>query len=304
MLVILECHEGSSPLTRGALSRLLEYTTICGIIPAYAGSTPVLICKSIWPRDHPRLRGEHFQHLFLFLSVTGSSPLTRGAHFLAALASLASGIIPAYAGSTEAERLCLAINEDHPRLRGEHAVDRLEAGPPPGSSPLTRGAPMPRKAMLRHGRIIPAYAGSTSPPCARSCGNRDHPRLRGEHDTCTYMPMSKLGSSPLTRGALAIEPVNRRHARIIPAYAGSTRTRGAAGWSMGDHPRLRGEHSDCITGPYDIRGSSPLTRGAPALRCRTRRCRRIIPAYAGSTRFRDVVPVVLGDHPRLRGEHT
>ena len=50
-------------------------------------------------------------------------------------------------------------------------------------------------------------------------------------------------------------------------------------------------------------GSSPLTRGAqlPSRRCAA--CRRIIPAYAGSTATAPSWCSLHQDHPRLRGEH-
>ena len=70
-----------------------------------------------------------------------------------------------------------------------------------GSSPHTRGAPHFRTRQSTHGRIIPAYAGSTTSVSQRSPATTDHPRIRGEHhDTETSKPYF-LGSSPHTRGA-------------------------------------------------------------------------------------------------------
>ena len=51
-----------------------------GIIPAYAGSTPLPAGPLKSPPDHPRIRGEHYG--------------------FANLLELSTGIIPAYAGST------------------------------------------------------------------------------------------------------------------------------------------------------------------------------------------------------------
>ena len=154
-----------------------------------------------------------------------------------------------------------------------------------GSSPHTRGARWYKK---------------------RNCVNaQDHPRIRGEH-----------ASHPSFRVPFS---------RIIPAYAGSTETgivrhvgdegssphtRGAR-WSASeatstttDHPRIRGEHPLAHLGDVG--------------------CRRIIPAYAGSTprptRPGSCVPgssphtrgaldaaearvKEIEDHPRIRGEH-
>ena len=175
---------GSSPHTRGALARpmrswqkyrdhprirgehlltLERHGIIVGIIPAYAGSTLActgLECMRLGSSphtrgarrdggsseapmgDHPRIRGEHY-HVQV---------MRRDCH----------GIIPAYAGSTDAFSMAELTST--------------------GSSPHTRGAPMPG--------IGPAKA------------RRDHPRIRGEH-TEGYGRWWRLceGSSPHTRGA-------------------------------------------------------------------------------------------------------
>ena len=50
-----------------------------------------------------------------------------------------------------------------------------------GSSPLTRGAQPNHGHVRPRGRIIPAYAGSTTLLSSVAGGFWDHPRLRGEH---------------------------------------------------------------------------------------------------------------------------
>ena len=70
---------GSSPLTRGArdVSSVLYRTD--RLIPAHAGSTGRREVSHPSPRAHPRSRGEHLSRFFTPSSITGSSPLTRGA---------------------------------------------------------------------------------------------------------------------------------------------------------------------------------------------------------------------------------
>ena len=112
-----------------------------------------------------------------------------------------------------------------------------------------------------------------------------------------------VGSSPHTRGAhrRPHRPRNRR--RIIPAYAGSTRPSSPASAARPDHPRIRGEHASTTTPSTGTSGSSPHTRGAPALRPVYGRRAGIIPAYAGSTGFGVPRHASPRDHPRIRGEH-
>ena len=70
---------GSSPHTRGA--RLSTSTRLppTGIIPAYAESTCPKAKRRLTLRDHPRIRGEHYEAMKLIGTRKGSSPHTRGA---------------------------------------------------------------------------------------------------------------------------------------------------------------------------------------------------------------------------------
>ena len=131
--------------------------------------------------------------------------------------------------------------------------------------------------------IIPAYAGSTI-------------------DTGTeayYFP----GSSPRMRGAPGTARSCKGWSRIIPAYAGST-MHTARRWNCAaDHPRVCGEH-DARGGHRRLPlGSSPRMRGAPGACLSVSRPRRIIPAYAGSTRGWKPLLGRGRDHPRVCGEH-
>ena len=70
------------------------------------------------------MRGEHLRDNGFIVCLQGSSPHARGAllevvevhHFL--------GIIPACAGSTLCAFECVCHSVDHPRMRGEHTLDR------------------------------------------------------------------------------------------------------------------------------------------------------------------------------------
>ena len=132
---------GSSPHTRGARRLDAKHHHRIRIIPAYAGSTPLGCQASSSHQDHPRIRGEHGATLDRWHAALGSSPHTRGALASAAAGAGASGIIPAYAGSTELASSVWAFRA--------------------GSSPHTRGAQGLNKAVSSLRRIIPAYAGST-----------------------------------------------------------------------------------------------------------------------------------------------
>ncbi len=150
---------------------------------------------------HPRLRGEHDRESYSFLACSGSSPLTRGAPFNVTGDTERQGLIPAYAGSTEAQRRSTSAWWAHPRLRGEHFHIIAHSVGRDGSSPLTRGARTQARKDMNSSRLIPAYAGSTHNLAARKEVNRAHPRLRGEHLRFAHAGELGEGSSPLTRGA-------------------------------------------------------------------------------------------------------
>ena len=277
---------GSSPHTRGAPRRVHGVAVGPGIIPAYAGSTPRCTKGRSSKRDHPRIRGEHIKGLWDGIKSGGSSPHTRGARPRILGFLFRKRIIPAYAGSTPTGPSSKSPARDHPRIRGEHLPRDFQGARRGGSSPHTRGAPTGLGSALTLGGIIPAYAGSTSPPpfaarpsgiipayagstlrCRTRCRTRwDHPRIRGEHSKNDNWAIAGAGSSPHTRGARADCPRPCR-----PTW---------------DHPRIRGEHVLVVAGFDTDEGSSPHTRGARPPPAETQRRLRIIPAYAGSTRAR------------------
>ena len=73
---------GSSPLTRGKRRLLIGHGKRLGLIPAHAGKTRRSRRARRGRRAHPRSRGENNVVLTSPRTGKGSSPLTRGKHFL------------------------------------------------------------------------------------------------------------------------------------------------------------------------------------------------------------------------------
>ena len=73
---------GSSPLTRGKHPPQLPRFACGGLIPAHAGKTGGHSDVDVALRAHPRSRGENRKPRRIILMIHGSSPLTRGKHFL------------------------------------------------------------------------------------------------------------------------------------------------------------------------------------------------------------------------------
>ena len=95
---------------------------IVRIIPADAGSTLYSTLHTRAVEDHPRGCGEHTCSDLRLFAGGGSSPRMRGARERERTLPLASGIIPADAGSTSGINGLADAVEDHPRGCGEHAV--------------------------------------------------------------------------------------------------------------------------------------------------------------------------------------
>ena len=175
-------------------------------------------------------------------SGTGSSPHVRGAHVDDRQTSIPIGIIPACAGSTCIWRSWIPAPRDHPRMCGEHILDRLEREGCLGSSPHVRGARDQQQRRRTPPGIIPACAGSTPwgilPPARRW----DHPRMCGEHGVRPDLGQPAAGSSPHVRGARLHDTRTSLFTGIIPACAGSTCLECGGKRERWDHPRMCGEH--------------------------------------------------------------
>ena len=91
---------GSSPLTRGKLSKSTERGPARGLIPAHAGKTFGVTLVENCIGAHPRSRGENSQWKQAVLAYPGSSPLTRGKPRTGIEPGFITGLIPAHAGKT------------------------------------------------------------------------------------------------------------------------------------------------------------------------------------------------------------
>ena len=172
-----------------------------------------------------------------------------------------------------------------------------------GSSPHTRGTLISIPPISSLSRIIPAYAGNTGSACPRSGRARDHPRIRGEHVSMPIHSNVGMGSSPHTRGTPRTRSTRVSSSGIIPAYAGNTRIMQPTNAYQRDHPRIRGEHCARRSHASVKMGSSPHTRGTPAVAQDAVPGIGIIPAYAGNTGSAAHAACAARDHPRIRGEH-
>ena len=294
---------GSSPLTRGKLSRSSSSRCRRRLIPAHAGKTSSLNPPRPRQRAHPRSRGENTWTNARPYHCAGSSPLTRGKRRQLRRARRARRLIPAHAGKTPRDRRVDSPAEAHPRSRGENEPITVATAPRRGSSPLTRGKLSRRQECTRMTRLIPAHAGKTSAFDAARSARAAHPRSRGENPRRIRRQYAHGGSSPLTRGKRELRRLPADHRGLIPAHAGKTSRTPRRATSCAAHPRSRGENARSVFWLVRCAGSSPLTRGKLAARWADRSSRRLIPAHAGKTRRTPTGIRRRTAHPRSRGEN-
>ena len=114
--------KGSSPHMRGTLPDKVPDGFRPGIIPAYAGNTPICLFRACNQGDHPRICGEHSSAGAAKVTAKGSSPHMRGTLAGSYPRAALSGIIPAYAGNTQTFAEYARKGGDHPRICGEHYI--------------------------------------------------------------------------------------------------------------------------------------------------------------------------------------
>ena len=228
--------------------------------------------------------GEHVPILIDAESTIGSSPHGRGTRHAHARRCAADRFIPAWAGNTRSGSGSWRERTVHPRMGGEHPLER------PHVSPAVR--------------FIPAWAGNTDhrPWCCRT--PTVHPRMGGEHGDHRDAVVTYVGSSPHGRGTRRPDHVLHDLHRFIPAWAGNTGPGDVGDSRIAVHPRMGGEHGTPIGTVWSAIGSSPHGRGTPPDALDGDRGVRFIPAWAGNTRrwARDSRSMTV--HPRMGGEHT
>ena len=218
---------GSSPRVRGTHVSTVSNVRVTGIIPACAGNTWEQVMTIIDARDHPRVCGEHIAVVILVSFLLGSSPRVRGTRVDLVRKRPRAGIIPACAGNTKIGYHSALRCRDHPRVCGEHVVERRSRRGFKGSSPRVRGTLPPRYPTMICRGIIPACAGNTRYGIREYLKHGDHPRVCGEHPRQRYYTTTQPGSSPRVRGTLLRNKAPILEEGIIPACAGNTRAAGS-----------------------------------------------------------------------------
>ena len=194
----------------------------------------------------------------------GSSPRGRGKRDRRHGKRRGHRLIPAWAGKTSSRACATSAGGAHPRVGGENPHPRFGVVGGRGSSPRGRGK---RPAVVREGGdggLIPAWAGKTATCTSWTTRNTAHPRVGGENPIGLIVVAIGAGSSPRGRGKRSSPGWYRWSGRLIPAWAGKTRTRMSSTCPSRAHPRVGGENYNDAPHALAVEGSSPRGRGKPA----------------------------------------
>ncbi len=213
---------GSSPRMRGKPRPARRSHRWRRIIPAHAGQTRAGKTAGVRSTDHPRACGANCVSSQMNAATCGSSPRMRGKLFRPNYGDGILRIIPAHAGQTVHRGMLSVVPSDHPRACGANRYAFTLHCLARGSSPRMRGKLLDDVELSAHLRIIPAHAGQTRSPPARSSSATDHPRACGANSIQRRAIHSQRGSSPRMRGKLPPQTNEDAQVRIIPAHAGQT----------------------------------------------------------------------------------
>ena len=194
------------------------------------------------------------------------------------------GITPARAGKRGQIAEASTMMEDHPRTRGEKALDVFENNYLSGSPPHARGKALSGSRKGQSTGITPARAGKRNNlPLSASPRGGSPPHARGKDS-----------------GGLPAQP----QYRITPARAGKSFPGVCSRPESRDHPRTRGEKWANAPEISVSKGSPPHARGKAKLISLWLSLLGITPARAGKSGANGCAGVGAGDHPRTRGEKT
>ena len=230
-------------------------------IPADAGNSHYRRYQFGRQTVHPRGRGEQATRLGGAVSITGSSPRTRGTVTPAIKAEIDQRFIPADAGNRALGMSNAGASSVHPRGRGEQLPRPKKMGRLLGSSPRTRGTDRFSHDPGPPDRFIPADAGNSRVDVGATLDHAVHPRGRGEQFVRVWGGAPVDGSSPRTRGTGRCQGQEPRQSRFIPADAGTRKLPQQYRGPATVHPRGRGEQAAVVWLRLACTGSSPRTRG-------------------------------------------
>ena len=212
---------GSSPRTRGTVTKFQCRLDVARFIPTHAGNGGRSPTSGRRPSVHPHARGERRQHQGRVVRDRGSSPRTRGTGGDSRPHFVEPRFIPTHAGNGRLPAWFTGRLTVHPHARGERSSRAVASTAPAGSSPRTRGTVARRPRARVAARFIPTHAGNGVGGRLDRCEQTVHPHARGERVDVGAAQYPAHGSSPRTRGTGEGQALRSPQRRFIPTHAGN-----------------------------------------------------------------------------------
>ena len=178
------------------------------------------------------------------------------------------------------------VHGGKPHDCGEYVYHRDRCLIPSGSSPRGRGKRRRPRTRRHPTRLIPTWAGKTQDLADNLGIEQAHPRVGGENMRLRLSRPVDTGSSPRGRGKPAGPSRPASKPGLIPAWAGKTPQLHLQPARCAAHPRVGGENERMFRQSSYRRGSSPRGRGKHAQHVAALVHVRLIPAWAGKTKWR------------------
>ena len=128
---------------------------------------------------------------------------------------------PACAGNGTGMKMSIRAHPVQPRVCGERTCERPERHAIPGSAPRVRGTVPYLGAVVSGLRFSPACAGNGRFTCKLPARRPVQPRVCGERDLTTQLPLFFTGSAPRVRGTAMLGRHHGLPLRFSPACAGN-----------------------------------------------------------------------------------
>ena len=171
------------------------------------------------------------------------------------------GPIPAVAGETAVQSLPCRACRAYPRGRGGNSSSRKGNLRVRGLSPRSRGKRVERSDLHPWLGPIPAVAGETLTPIAKTGRSGAYPRGRGGNGLGPCGRCGVEGLSPRSRGKPTPAPAGWPAAGPIPAVAGETSNGMLPSRFLWAYPRGRGGNVSAVRFLDCVGGLSPRSRG-------------------------------------------
>ncbi len=229
------------------------------------------------------MRGDHAVRKPRKRSTRGTAPHARGPRDRDGDVRLHPGNSPACAGTTPPCGARASGPREQPRMRGDHQHPA-------------------RRDHACHGNS-PACAGTTTSTRGTTFSTREQPRMRGDHTVSSSTGGAAPGTAPHARGPREAAAAEITASGNSPACAGTTDFRTSLYRSSREQPRMRGDHDVIYLQVEDLVGTAPHARGPPQHPGPVGDSPGNSPACAGTTSPCGVLLSLVGEQPRMRGDH-